>query len=133
MADFRLLLPDGQGIIGSLDDRGHLTFVILAGENSPIRGTEMFDLMMRAFGEKVLGICGVWRKGHQGQPSVNLDKINELTGSGVRLEEAVLRTWTVTRASRWSYSKVTIIGIPDGIPGDFRKIDVLLEKAEDST
>src|SRR2546425_9328780 len=98
MADFRLLLPDDHGIIGTLDEQGMLTFVVLAGKGSPISGTEMFNLMMRAFGEKVRGIRGVWRRGYQGQASINLDKVNELTASGTPLEEAITEAWTVTRA-----------------------------------
>ena len=74
MAEFRLLLPNDRGIIGSLDDEGCLSFLVVAGEGSPIRGTEMFDLMMRAFGDRVRSILGVWRRGFEGRASVNLDK-----------------------------------------------------------
>lgn len=128
MADFRLWLPDGKGVIATLDEQGELTFVISAGEGSPIRGTEMFDLMMRAFADKVRSICGVWRRGYQGQPSVNLDRVNELTAQGMPLAEAVLKTWTVTRAARWGFQRVRVVGGPEGTPGSFTKIDVLIEK-----
>jgi len=51
MAEFRLFLPDDAGgIIGSVDDDGILTFIISVKPESPIRGTELFDLMLRAFG-----------------------------------------------------------------------------------
>jgi hypothetical protein len=128
MADFRLLLPDDRGIIATLDEQGIVTFVVLAGEGSPIRGTEMFDLMMRAFGEQVRGIQGVWRRGFEGQPSVNLDKVNELTAQGTPLVEAIKRAWTVTRAQRWGFGQVTLLGNPQGSPGAYTKIDVLIEK-----
>ena len=131
MADFRLLLPDDRGIMGSLDERGVLSFVVLAGEGCPIRGTEMFNLMMRAFGPKVRAIAGVWRKGFGGQPSVNLDKVNELTAKGVSLEEAVKQAWTSTRAARLGFTKVTVQESPEGVPGNYAKIDVLIEKGED--
>ncbi len=128
MADFRLFLPDDRGIIGSVDEQGVLTFVVLAGEGAPIRGTEMFDLMMRAFGEKVRAIHGVWRRGFEGSPSVNLDKVNELTGTGVPLDEAVRHAWTVTRARRWGYTRVRVTGEREGSPGNYSKIDVLMDK-----
>ncbi len=128
MADFRLLLPDDRGIIGTLDDQGIVTFVIMAGEGSPIRGTEMFDLMMRAFGEQVRGIRGVWRRGFKGQPSANLDKVNELTSQGTALDEALKQAWTVTRAERWGFGRITLVGEPQGSAGAYTKIDVLIEK-----
>jgi hypothetical protein len=128
MADFRLLLPDDRGIIGTLDEQGILTFVVIAGEGSPIRGTEMFDLMMRAFGEQVGGIRGVWRKGFEGQSSVNLDKVNELTAEGMPLDEAMKQTWTVTRAQRWGFRRVTLLAEPEGSPGAYTKMDVLIEE-----
>jgi hypothetical protein len=128
MADFRLLLPDDRGIIGTLDEQGILTFVVLAGEGSPIRGTEMFDLMMRAFGQRVQGIRGVWRRGFGGRPSINLDKVNELTAKGAALAEAITETWTMTRAKRWGFAKAIILGDPEGTPGAYEKIDVLIEK-----
>jgi len=131
MAEFRLVLPDDRGIMASVDEQGILSFVIVAGEGSPIRGTEMFDLMMRAFGSQVRAIAGVWRSGFAGQPSANLDKVNELTLAGMALEEAVGRTWTASRAARWGYTKHTILGASRGLPGTFTKIDVLLEKAEE--
>ncbi len=128
MADFRLFLPDDRGILATLDEQGIVTFVVMAGEGSPIRGTEMFDLMMRAFGAQVRGIRGVWRRGYQDQPSTNLDKVNELTSWGVPLAEAVLQAWTVTRARRWGFTRVSIVGEPQGAAGAYTKIDVLIEK-----
>src|SRR5438105_4111259 len=125
MADFNLSLPADQGIIGTLDDAGVLTFVILAGEGSPIRGTELFDLMMRAYGDKIRAVRGVWRQGFSGQASVNLDKVNELTATGVPLEQAIAATWTATRAKRWGYDRVHILAEPRGGPGAYTKIDVL--------
>lgn len=128
MAEFRLLLPDDRGIMGSVNDEGELSFVIVAGEGSPIRGTEMFDLMMRSFGDQVRAIYGVWRTGHDGRPSTNLDKVNELTSTGLSLEEAVRFAWTVTRAARWGFTKVKIAGSPKGTPGNYTKVDVRIEK-----
>src|SRR5205807_6201422 len=114
MAEFKLLMPDGHGIIASCDDSGIVTFVVSAGVASPIRGTEMFDLMMRAYGENARAVRGVWRRGFQGRPSVNLDKVNELTAQGAPLQEALKATWTATRASRWGLTRVTILGSPEG-------------------
>jgi len=132
MAEFRLLLPDGRGIVGSVDRDRILSFVVLAGEGCPIRGTEVFDLMMRAVGEDIRAIAGVWRRGFGGGPSTNLDRVNELTAASVPLDDAVRRTWTATRAARWGFSRVTVVGTPAGDVGGYTKIDVLIEKAAES-
>lgn len=95
---FVWLTPEGKGIIGSLGENGLLTFAVEAGPTSSVRGTELFDRMMRHFGYEVRAIQGVWRKGHQGRPSTNIDKVNELTRQGMLLEDAILKAWTVTRA-----------------------------------
>lgn len=130
MAEFRLFLPDDLGgVMGSVDESGVLTFVISAKAESPIRGTELFDLMVRAFGNRVRAVLGVWRRGFEGSPSVNLDKVNERTAAGASLMDAVQETWTFTRAARWGFTKVTLVGA-EGTPGRYTKIDLLLEKAE---
>ena len=131
MAEFRLFLPDDVGgILGSLDETGVLTFFISAKPESPIRGTELFDLMLRAYGDRVRAVLGVWRRGFGGSPSVNLDRVNERTAAGVALRDAVQQTWTYTRAARWGFTRITLAGI-EGTPGNYAKVDVLLEKVED--
>ncbi|HVS39198.1 MAG TPA: hypothetical protein VMS17_26815 [Gemmataceae bacterium] len=128
MADFRLFLPDDAGgVMGEVDERGVLTFFICAAAGSPIRGTELFYLMMRAFGDRVRAVQGVWRRGYGGSPSVNLDRVNERTAAGASLMSAVRATWTYTRAARWGFTRATPIGV-EGTPGSYTKIDVLLEK-----
>lgn len=111
----------GKGILGYLDENGTVTFAIEAGEGSPIRGTELFDNMMLYFGDEAKAIRGVWRAG------TNLDKVNELTAQGMPLEEAVQQTWTVTRARRLGFDKVTL-ALQEGQPGRYAKIDVIIEK-----
>lgn len=75
-------------------------------------------------------IAGIWRIGYGGRPSVNIDKVNQLTGSGMPLGEAVRHTWTATRAARRGFSKISVIGEPQGGPGQFTKVDVLIERME---
>lgn len=111
----------GKGIVGYLDENGTVTFAIVAGEGSPIRGTELFNNMMRYFGDDAKAIRGVWRAG------TNLDKVNELTAKGIPLEEAVQQSWTVTRARRLGFNKVTV-ALQVGQPGQYVKIDVSIEK-----
>lgn len=125
---FVLLTPEGKGVLGSLDQQGVVTFVVEAGEGSSVRGTELFNRMMEYFGEEVCAIHGVWRKGPQGAPSTNIDKVNALTGAGVPLEEAVYQAWTVTRARKLGFTRVRVLGQPDGQPGAYVRIDVLIEK-----
>lgn len=111
----------GKGILGYLGEEGTVTFAIAAGEGSPIRGTELFDNMMRFFGGEAKVIRGVWRSG------TNLDKVNELTAQGMHLEEAVHYAWTVTRAKRLGFNKVSVV-LQEGEPGRYTKIDVRIEK-----
>ncbi|MHB1425226.1 MAG: hypothetical protein ACYC3I_18810 [Gemmataceae bacterium] len=111
----------GKGIVGYLDEKGTVTFAIEAGEGSPIRGTELFDNMMRAWGEDATAIRGVWRAG------TNLEKVNELTAQGMPLEEAIQYAWTVTRARRLGFNKVAVV-LQEGMPGHYAKIDVSIEK-----
>ena len=115
-------------VYGEVDDQGVVTFAIQAASDSPVRGTELFRRMMLAFGADAKAIHGIWRKGNL--PSINIDEVNKLTGQGLQLAEAVLRTWTVTRASKLGFVKVRIIN-QEGLPGSYRKIDVLIEKEGD--
>jgi hypothetical protein len=112
-------------IYGELDAQGVVTFAVYAAQDSPIRGTELFNRMMIAFGDDAKAIEGVWRKGSM--PSTNIDKVNELTGQGVVIEDAVLHAWTVTRARKLGFGKVTV-AYQQGSPGNYRKVDVLIEK-----
>jgi hypothetical protein len=125
--EFVLLTPEGKGVYANLDDVGIVTFAIDAGEGSSIRGTELFNRMMQHFGAEVRAIHGVWRKGPSGQPSTNIDKVNDLTRAGMRLEEAVTHAWTVTRARKLGFLKLRVLGAPVGAPGAYMEIDVLIE------
>jgi hypothetical protein len=87
--EFELATPEGYGIAASLDEFGVLTFVVTAGAGSSIRDTEMFNRMMAFYGDDVRVIHGVWRKNPAGWPSINIDKVNELTAQGVSLAETI--------------------------------------------
>jgi hypothetical protein len=118
-----------KGIYGEQDENGIVTFVVDAGPDSPVRGTEMFNRMLDFFGDDVRAICGTWRKSNLGLPSANIDKVNELTALGTPLEEALLQTWTVTRAAKRGYGKVRLLETPDGAPGAYTRIVVLMERS----
>jgi hypothetical protein len=60
---------EGTAIYASLDDQGVVTFAVEAKQGSQVRGTELFNRMMRFFGERVRAIEGVWVKGSQGRRS----------------------------------------------------------------
>jgi hypothetical protein len=126
--DFALTTPEGKGILGSLSDAGVVEFAIQAGAGSSIRGTEMFDRMMDHFGADAIAIHAVWIRNAAGHPSTNIDKVNELTATGVDLGQAILQAWTVTRAMRRGFSKAKVLGTPDGTPGGYTRIDVLIEQ-----
>jgi hypothetical protein len=126
--EFARLTPEGKGILGHLDDDGVVTFAVQAGEGSSVRGTELFNGMMASFGNDARAVHGVWRQSPTGRPSTNIDLVNELTGAGMPLEEAVLQAWTVTRARKLGFTRVRVLGRPKGAPGAYTEIDVLLEK-----
>jgi hypothetical protein len=113
-------------IYGEVDDHGTVAFAVQALPDSPIRGTELFRRMMLAFGDEARAIQGVWRKGTE--PSINIDKVNELTRAGMTLEKAICQTWTVTRAALLGFTKAKVLGDAVGSPGAYTKIDVLIEK-----
>jgi hypothetical protein len=120
--------PEGKGIIAELNEKGVVTFAVDAGEGSSIRGTELFNRMMAYFGTDARVIQGVWRKSPSGRPSANIDKVNELTGAGMSLEDAIQRAWTVTRAKKLGFTNVSVLDLPEGSPGAYVAIDVLIER-----
>ena len=113
-------------ICGEVDEDGVVEFAIQVTADAPVRGTELFRRMMLAFGDEAKAIRGVWRK--SSAPSINIDRVNELTATGMTLEEAIAQTWTVTRARKLGFTKVQLLRSEEGIPGTFTKIDVLIEK-----
>lgn len=125
---FSFTTPEGKGITAVLDDQGIVTFAIDAGPGSSVRGTDMFNRMMRFFGADAIAIQGVWRSNLQGRPSVNIDKVNELTAQGMSIEDAVQHTWTVTRARKLGFTTVRLLGQPVGQSGAYTEIDVLIGK-----
>jgi len=113
-------------ICGEVDGNGVFEFAIQAASDSSIRGWQLFRRMMIAFGDEVRAIHGFWRKGLL--PSINIDKVNELTAAGVPLDEAVLDAWTVKQARHFGFQNVRVIGLPEGMPGAFAKVEVLIER-----
>jgi len=120
-------VPGKAAILAELDYQGIVTFAINASKDSPVRGTELFQRMMIAFGGDVRGISGVWRKGSG--PSINIDRVNELTTTGMPLDEAVRKTWTATRAAKFGFTMARLLRQPEGTAGSYTAIDVLFEKA----
>jgi hypothetical protein len=126
--EFEFITPERRGILGALDEFGVVTFFIVAGEGSSIRGTELFNRMMQFFGDDVRAIHGMWRKGPLGLPSTNIDKVNELTSAGMPLLEAIRYAWTATRAAKLGFQKMRLLGEPQGATGAYVSVDVLIER-----
>jgi len=112
--EFELTTPEQNGILGSMDEAGIVTFFIAADEGASIRGTELFNRMMQFFGNDVQAIHGLWVKNAQGLPSTNIDKVNELTQAALPLEEAIQQAWTVTRAKKLGFQRVRLLNLPEG-------------------
>ena len=111
-----------------MEQAGVVTFFIFAGEGSSIRGTELFNRMMHFFGGDVQAIHGIWVRNTQGLPSTNIDKVNELTHAGLPLEDAIQQAWTVTRARKLGFQRVRLLNMPEGTPGSYTKVEVLIER-----
>ena len=135
--EYERALPYGKGILGELTilerqsdgvRMGVVTFFIAAGPNSLVRGTELFNEMMDSFGADANVIQGTWRKPPSGDESTNIDKVNELTGQGVPIEEAIQHAWTVTRARKRGFGRAIMLGSPTGVAGAYVKIDVEMKK-----
>lgn len=120
---------EGKGILGTLDDEGVVTFAIVAGAGSSIRGTTYFNAMVDYFGEEAREVLGVWLKPHPDRESTNIDKVNELTARGVPLEEAVLYAWTVTRARKRGFTDVRVITALGG-PGAYTRLEVAIARGQ---
>jgi hypothetical protein len=126
--EFSHFTAEKKGILGVLDDNGIVTFAIEAGPTSSVRGTELFNRMMTGFGDGGRAIQGVWRKYDPTSQSANIDKVNELTAAGMSLEEAITHAWTVTRARKLGFTRISVLGTPTGSAGAYTKIDVLIER-----
>lgn len=125
--EFEYLAADSKAAcLGSLEG-GIVTFAIKVERDTSIRGTDLFNLMMDHFGADAVGIRGVWVQGLGGSPSINIDKVNELTALGWSLESAVLQTWTVTRAMKRGFSTVVIEEV-EPVQPPFSRIVVLISK-----
>jgi hypothetical protein len=119
-------LSNKASIYGEVDKDGIVTFAVRVAEDSPIRGWQMFRRMMTAFGDEARTIQATWRKYRA--PSANIDRVNELTSAGTPLEEAIQEAWTVRQAKMIGFTVASVLGIPEGVPGAFTKIDVLIER-----
>jgi hypothetical protein len=126
--EFEWVIPGSNGILATLDEFGVVNFYVQASVDSPIRGTEFFNRMVDEFGSEITAIHGVWRKGPSNLPSINIDKVNELTGKGVQVSEAIRGAWTVTRAAKKGFYNVRLLHQPEGTAGNYTKIDVWIEK-----
>lgn len=88
----------------------------------------MFNLMMEAFGDAAQSIRGVWNIAKPGEISTNIDKVNELVGSGMALTEAVQHAWTVTRARKRGFGTVFVDQIVQNSAGVYTRIVVVIQK-----
>ena len=117
-------LGPGKGIYATISEDGFIEFKINT-EGTGVRGTDLFNRMMRAFEGRVRGIWGMWPTG------TNLEKVNELTIQGIPLAEAVTRTWTAHRARDFGFGKAIIHGEPSGAPGAYTRVVVQFVKESD--
>ncbi|WP_434345645.1 hypothetical protein ACN6A1_27120 [Myxococcus virescens] len=119
--DYVRMGDNGNGIVATIDGEGVVEMAIEAPKGSAIRGSELFRGMMEHFGGNVRAIRGNWRYGD------NLGEVNKLVRQGVRLEDAVKRTWTALRAAEYGFARAVVTEV-QGAPGAYKFIQVLFEK-----
>lgn len=119
--DYVSMGDNGNGIVATIDSEGVVEMAIEAPKGSAIRGSELFHGMMEHFGGNVRAIRGNWRYGD------NLGEVNKLVRQGVRLEDAVKRTWTARRAAEYGFARAVVTEV-QGAPGAYKFIQVLFEK-----
>jgi hypothetical protein len=121
-SEFNWLLPNGKGVLATLDEEGRLATAIEAGAGSPVSGTDMFRAALGHFGDKVKAIEGNWFYGD------NLAQVNELTARGMSIELAISETWTARQAANFGFSVPRLATAPGGTPGHYTGISVIFER-----
>src|SRR5579871_119786 len=113
---------------GSVTPRGELeidmrTRVEGGPRSKLLNGSEQFRKIVRFFSGQFSSIKGNWQFGD------NLNTVNKLTAGGkMSVEEAAGQTWTGEQAAAAGYKKVTLLGPPEGTPGNYTTVKVLFEK-----
>jgi hypothetical protein len=115
-----------NGILSEIDEAGIVSFKINA-EGSPVRGTDMFKQMMEHYGSEVKGIRGFWVSRANSPTNKNLGKVNQLTGQGMSLEDAVRQAWTANRAKDFGFTNIRIVD-HRGTAGNYEMIEVVFTK-----
>jgi hypothetical protein len=120
--------PSFPGLVANgelTDGRLLLSFVMVReqdGARSPLlKGSEQFDKIMAHFGDRVKVVLGSWTFGN------NLETFNELTGQGMDIKSAALKTWTGKNAQRHGFTEVVVESI-NGTPGHYYPVKVRFEK-----
>ena len=124
--DFNYMVNDSSGILSTLSKDGVVDFKINA-VNSPVRGVDLFDKMMEAYGTDVSAIRGNWMNKDAGPANKNLGVVNKLTSEGVPLENAVTRTWTAQQAARYGFTSPSV-QVVIGETGAYTKVETLFTK-----
>ena len=113
---------------GSVNPRGQLeidmrTEIEGGPKSTLLKGSEQFKKILGFFSGQFSSIKGNWQFGS------NLRTVNTLTaGSKMSVEEAAAQTWTGEQAAAAGYKKVTLLGPPEGTPGNYTTVKVLFEK-----
>ena len=100
--DMRTVLPDGT-------------------RSSVLNGSQEFARIMQFFAGQFTGILANWQYG------TNLGRVNELTGNGMPIDQAVRQTWTGQRAAENGFTQVRITE-QSGSPGSYSTVKVLFAR-----
>ncbi|MHB0953991.1 MAG: SpvB/TcaC N-terminal domain-containing protein [Allorhizobium sp.] len=110
----------------SVSGRGELSISLRTELESGVRSTvlkggEQFDKILQFFKGQFSAIKGNWQFGS------NLAKVNELTATGMSLEQAAAQTWTASKAADAGYKTIKVLG-SEGAPGAYTAVQVLFLK-----
>lgn len=108
---------------------GVIEFDIMSTKNHPgeinygLRGENLFNKMMDFYGNDTKGIYGRWVNPEKSAKNKNLGRVNELTAAGMKLEDAVYKTWTADVAKTRGFTTVNVVD-SKGSAGKYTAIDV---------
>ena len=86
--------------------------------SSVLKGSEEFARILKFFEGQFDGILTNWQYG------TNLGKVNELTGGGMPLDQALRQTWSAQKAMESGFTQIRIIE-QSGAPGNYSVVKIL--------
>ncbi|MGW4847679.1 hypothetical protein [Nocardia brasiliensis] len=115
---------DNFGITAEVDQNGVLDYVIEAGPDSPVKGSQMFEDMWNAVGPNVTAINGTWVNKPREGVVTNLQSFNNAIADGATPQQAAFSTFAGKMAFRHGFRFVEITKLKPEGPGPYTDVEV---------